>query len=223
MKTTFSLIFTILVSSFALIAQSDPCSRTSNFGAAEICFPKIENYQECYLDSIIKPLADATEIQMNEVLGYYITEQAFQKRDSIGLIALNDYFKIYGTKQIKDLTADKNVLVETKKGLEGTFLKKNWDLVEKEVDKIGMEIDIGVPVVINSYSLNDESFSIVMLVKYQIENMEPYTMAMTVNGLLINERMVWMAYYLNYEGVSTIEQLEKNSNKIVTDLLKANG
>jgi len=48
---------------------------------------------------------------------------------------------------------------------------------------------------------------------------DQYTLAMTINGLIIKERFVWMAYYLNYEGEETITKLKKNSDKIVMKLL----
>jgi hypothetical protein len=61
-----------------------------------------------------------------------------------------------------------------------------------------------------------------MLTKYALEGIEPYTLAISINGLLINDRVIWMAYYLNYKGEETIISLANKSNDIVRKLLKVN-
>jgi hypothetical protein len=63
--------------------------------------PEISGYQECYLDPSVKSIADATEVPANMVLGYYITNETLKKKDSLGLFVSSNYFKIYGTKQLK--------------------------------------------------------------------------------------------------------------------------
>jgi len=223
MKSMLIIFTFVLVSCSSTISQSERhCSRVTNFGKNEICLPKIEGYQECYLNPVVKPLADATEIEINMVLGYYLNNQIHSKRDSLSLIRFDDYFKIYGTKQIQDFKADRKVLLETKTAMEGNFIKANWDSVEKEVDKLGTGLKVGDPVVLNTYSLSDDTFSIVMLIKYEMPGTDAFTMAMTVNGLLINQRLVWMAYYLQYQGEDTIDRLESNSNELVEKILAAN-
>ena len=67
------------------------------FGDKEICLPKIDGYQECYTNPIVKRIADATEVPANTVLGFYLNNETYDKRDSLGLISFDDYFKIYGT------------------------------------------------------------------------------------------------------------------------------
>jgi len=219
MRKTFSTIFIIFLSLNLAYCQESKCSRKASFGSAKICLPKIKGYQECYEDPTVKQLADATEVQMNLVLGFYLNDETYNRRDSLGLITFDDYFKIYGTKQIQDYEADKEVLGEMKDMLKGSFVSKNWDLMKKELDEIDLEVEIGTPTVINSYELNDASFSLVMLTTYKQEGADTITLAMTVNGFLCNNRLVWMAYYLNYEGEETIDKLEEKSNLILEKLM----
>ncbi len=219
MNKTIKTILILLLASNWIVAQDDNCARQAAFGEKEICLPLIKGYQECYPDSIVKQLADGTEIPANMVLGFYLNDQTYTNRDSIGLIGFDDYFKIYGTKQIKDYKADAEFLGEMKALFDGTFISKNWELMEKEVDKIGLDVQIGVPTTIKNYKLSDNSLTYVMLASYELAGEAPFTMAMTINGMVVNERLVWMAYYLNYKGEETIATLQKNSDMILTKLL----
>ena len=200
-------------------AQEANCVRTAYFGESEICLPKIEGYQESYLDSIVKQVADGTEVPANMVLGFYLNNETFEKKDSLGLFRFDNYFKVYGTKQIKDYKANSELLTQMQDILGSNFISKNWELMEKEINKIGLEVEIGVPTIIKTYNLNEKSFTYVMLTRYEIEGAEPYTLAMTINGLLINERLIWMAYYLNYSGEETISRLQNKTNMILAELL----
>lgn len=215
---TFAIIMMLTCGA---IAQNLDCNRTAFFGDSKICLPIIEGYQECYLDTIVKELADETELPANMVLGFYLSDETYERKDSLGFFSFDNYFKIYGTKEIKDYPANQEMLNQIQGVLAGNFISKNWGLMEKEVDKIGLEVDIGVPLMIKSYNQTKNSFTIILLVKYESEGFEPYIMAMTLNGLIINQRLVWMAYYLNYEDKETIKKLQENSNFILTQLLDA--
>ena len=196
-------------------SQTKECARKTNFGEIEICLPKIEGYKECYLDPTIKQIADATEVPVNMVLGYYLNDKAFKNKDSIVSSGFDDFFKLYGTKQIKDYKANESILKETQKALAGNFLSKNWDVIKDEIDKTGIDAKIGVPVVVKSYNLNKKSFTYVMIANYEVKGTDPYTMAMAMNGVLLNDRLVWLAYYILYKDKSTIDILQEKSNKII--------
>ena len=203
------------------LAQEN-CSRKTTFGTAQICLPTITDYAECYLDPSVKPIADGTEVPANMVLGYYINSEAYNDKSFLTGERYEDYFKIYGTKQIQNYKADRSLINEMRTMLQGNFVTENWDQMEKEIDKVGLNVEIGVPTVVKNYSLNDDSFTFVMLTKYQVPSGESYTMAMTMNGLLINERLVWMAYYLEYKGKDSISKAQKRSDAIMKALMNSN-
>ncbi len=220
MKTKMILLYL----SFSICAQSQEslCQRITNFGDVQLCLPTIETYQECYMESGIKELADAAEVPINEVLGFYIDDSTYHKKDQIDNIQFDNYFKIYGTKEIQYENITKIELNQTYDLLKSNFIITNWDSIVHELDKTGLQIDIGVPTKVDDYRITDESFTIILLVKYQISENDFYTMAMTINGMLINKRMIWMAYYLEFEGKTTIEKLKINSNKILDKILESN-
>ena len=47
------------------------------------------------------------------------------------------------------------------------------------------------------------------------------TLAMAISGVLVRERLVWMAYYLNFEDAKTIERLRMQSDAFVMGMLEA--
>lgn len=219
MKNIIHVFLMLLMANCWGWTQENDCARVTNFGKAEICLPQIEGYKECYSDTIVKQLADGTEVPENMVLGFYLTDQVYAKKDSIGLFKFDDYFKVYGTRQVKDYEADTQALQELQAMLTGSFISRNWNEMEKEIDGIGLDIEIGVPTVIKTYSLNDQSFTLVMLTKYQLEEEEPFTMAMSISGVLMSERLIWLAYYLDYTGEAAVSSLQEKSNIILNELL----
>jgi hypothetical protein len=151
-----------------------------------------------------------------------VNDFTYQKKDSIGYYRIEDYFKVYGTKQIQDYKADAAFLDEMKTMLSGNFISKNWDEVKNEIDNLGLEVEIGVPLYLRSFNEKPNSFSLLMLTKYAIENGETYTLAMSISGILIKERVIWMAYYLGYENKETLSIVEEKSTHIVDMIIAGN-
>lgn len=218
--TRINVLFLVFMfAHISLISQSTDCLRTAKFGTTDICIPDVKGYEECYLNPEVKLFADATEAPVNMVLGYYINDESYAVYDTIDI--LNDFFKIYGTKEIQNLPANKEVITEMGSMLKGNFLIKNWDEMTKYVEDSGLDVEVGVPTVVKSYNLNEESFTMLMIIKYDIAGFEPYDMCIAMNGFLSNDRMVWMAYYLIYDGEETMNKVESKSNEILSSLQKA--
>ncbi len=215
------IVVLMLLVTNGLFAQESHCSRTTSFGSVELCLPQVDGYQECYEKPSVKELADATEVPANTVLGFYLNNQTYERRDSLGLINFDDYFKIYGTLQLQDYKAEAKVLSEMQSVLSSNFIIKDWDLVEKEFDQLGFEGTINEPTIIKKYNLNEDSFTYILLVKYELEGVEPFTLVMSINGYLYKERLIWMAYYLNFDGEPSIDKLEKKSNEILLKIMNS--
>ena len=221
MKRILFIIVAVFIS-FNIDAQTVDCSRTTKFGEVDLCLPNIDGYQECYLNPEIKQIADATEVPTNVVLGYYLNNATLGNIDDPELPYFTDFFKVYGTLQVKDLEADEAILKEMQEVLEGNFFSANWGEIKDELAELELEIEVGEPRMIESYNLNKESFSLIMLTKYDLDEENSYTLAMVINGILLKDRLVWMAYYLEYEDQSTFETIKAKSNLITNSLLKAN-
>lgn len=219
-KITALLLFCLF--QLTAYSQATSCARVTNFGTADLCLPAIEGLKECYLEPKVTTIADATEAAMNTVLGFYLSDDTYARKAELGTFSFDNYCKFYGTNQIENIDFGQDMLQEMNKVIGGNFIKKNWETIKSHTDDLGFDIEIGQPVEIENYSLNEKSFTYVMLTKYQISETESYTLAMTISGILVNKRMVWMAYYLNYENEETIEQVKKKSNEIISSFININ-
>jgi len=220
MKRLTLIVATLLLITCSAFAQDTECVRTTFFGEVEICLPNIEGYQECYLDPVFKTIADDTEMPTNTILGYYVSDDMYRQKDNLDDFFYEDFFKVYGVKEITNYDAGPELLEQMKTIFTESFYSENWDKLEEEWDKKDWDVAIGVPVVIKSYELNDQSFTHVMLIKYEAEGMESYTMAMAGSFFLKNKRMICMVYGLRYEGKDTLVRLQHQSDMILTELLK---
>ncbi len=216
----FTLLITFVIQGYS---QVDTCARETTFGTTMLCLPVIDGLNEAYLDPNVKYLADATEVAMNSVLGYYLNDYAYGKRESLGEINIDDYCKIYGTNEIAAIDVDKPMLNEMSTIIGANFIQKNWEEIIGETLSDELNIEIGVPTMIENFNVNDQSFTYVMLTKYSTpDEADSYTLAMTINGMLVKQRLVWMAYYLSYENEETFVLLKEKNKKVIDAFLEAN-
>ena len=207
-----------------MLAQDTECSRKALYGTTEICLPLIKGYQECYTKPSVKEFADFTEGEENQVVGFYLNNQTYAKKDNLEHDDFEKYCKIASLKGMEGYDIDINMLKQMQEMMSGNSLAKNWETVQKEIESMDLEheVEMGVPTVVDEYKLTDNSFTFLMISTYQKEGEEPYSMAVAANGLLIHDRLFWVTYYLNYIGEKTMSKLRKNSDEILTQLLRAN-
>lgn len=215
MKTVSYTILLFLLCNHFLIAQESNCVREAVFGDTNICLPEIEGYQECYTYPIVKQMADAKEVDINMVLGFYLDDQTYDKKNHLEDIDFDNYFKIYATKQVKNFKADTSILKQMQEMISSNFITENWDEMKKEIGTVNYEGEIKAPTIVKSYNVNDQSFTLIMLLKQQMENGEVNISPFTINGLLLQDRLIWMAYYLDYNGEESIVELQENNDRIL--------
>lgn len=85
------------------------------------------------------------------------------------------------------------------------FISENWDDLKKNIDKDLDYLTIGKPILIENYTPLEDVRSYVMIVKYQTELEEMLVVAIA-NIMRIKERLIWTAYYKNYEGDESIKR-----------------
>lgn len=202
--------------------QTGDCERIANWGDLEICLPKIDNMKECYLTPNVKELADKFEAKGNSVISFYLNTDTYNQVDSLEYISYDDYFKIYATDEIKNMRLGKAELKEFADLIGSNFISKEWDSIEEKLsDDIG-DFAIGVPHKIESYSPTKNVNTFVMITKYGTDTEYEYSLVMTMNLVLIKNRMIWLAYYKDFDGDESIRLAKKKNDEIILSLLKAN-
>ena len=216
---TITRIFAALLFVSTLHAQSSECTRTVGFGDVEICLPQLEGMQECYEYPAVKVLADATEAPMNEVLGYYLTGDTYEERDRLTEVVFDDYLKFYGTTQVSTYPIPRSELGTMQEMVGDQFSGAIQEMSQKVVEQSFENLEIGKPELLDNYKINDDSFTLIAVVVYSIGEIKS-TMIMSINGMILADRLVWMAYYLDYDGEESVKAI-KAKTKVIVDATMA--
>lgn len=198
-----------------------PCSRIVSVGNASICLPKIDGLIECYQNPIVKEMADHYEFRNNKVYGFYLSEEVYSMVDYLGTFPIDDYLKIYAPKSIENLIANIAELNKLSEVLKSGFIETNWQNISKDIDEITSYIKVDQPVMIDKYSVSDYAHTIVLLSKVRSAEIEK-VMCMTLNAILVKNRIIFLAYYKDYFDESSVRLTKSKNDYIVLRLIQAN-
>ena len=193
------------------------CDKTVRIGIKDICLPEVDGMKECYSIPIVKSKADKFEFEGNTILGFYINNNTYSQIDNFDELTLDEYFKIYFVDNLKDRDIGQSELNEMASIIENNFIKENWNKLKKEIESNHKYISIGRPVLIESYSPSDEARTYLMLGKLESYGTE-YIMLMSMNLIIIKDRLIWLGYYKTYDGEESI-RITKSKNDYITLLL----
>jgi hypothetical protein len=223
MKKLLLSVTCLILASFAIAQNTkiQTCERNTRFGQAAICLPVVEGMKECYNDTIVKQIADGTEMKTNMVLGYYLTNADYNKRNTPEDMQMEEYFKVYSVKKLQDYTATANDLEIMQSAFEKSFAKDSWEEIVKKVAADYDSISIGVPTMIEKYKLDKSSVTYILLVKYSAGNKEDLKL-LVMNLLFIKEKLVSLGFYKTYKNEQSLQTTKVANDSIITKFLAAN-
>lgn len=202
-------------------SNSIPCENSVTFGDIDICLPEIDDMTECYDIPEVKSRADRSEYEKSSVLAFYLNYATYKQVNQLDKITFDDYCKIYASNESKSVKFSKEELNQMSDLLEGNFLKENWNEIKDNIKRNHDYLSVGRPVLIESYSPHKKVKSLIMLTKVIINDYE-YVMVGSINLLLIKERLIWLAYYKNYDGEESIKRTKAKNDYLVLRLLDEN-
>jgi len=197
------------------------CDNKTNLGSVTICLPEIDGMNECYSRPNVKTMVDLLEPDASSVLAFYVNGVTYNQIDKINQVSFDDYFKISIAKNLMDKKADISRLDQLSKLLESNFLKKNWNKVKNNVENNFKSLSVGQPVIIETYSPHSNVESFIMLLKYQTKTSE-YVMVMSMNMVLVKERLIYLIYYKEYKGLESIKEAKAKNDFVVLRLVNDN-
>ena len=222
MKTLISLFVTLLSFVFVVAQNTAPlCERFAHFGKVDLCLPVIEGMKECYTDSLVKPLIDATDFKENDILGYYLTTANFKSRSNPEYLTADNYIKLSGVVKLRDYEADTIDLQKACKATEAHIQPQNWSKIKDKIETKGNDINVGVPLLIKKLSVSDDANTYILLTKY-ISDKRSYIVATALILMLLKKRIISVTYYKSYTSEKDIDTCEEKSSSIVQKLLAAN-
>jgi hypothetical protein len=223
MKKLLSFIACLTLVNFGIAqnTKNQTCERIAWFGKASICLPVVEGMKECYNDTIVKQIADGTEMKTNMVLGYYLTTADYNKRNTPEDLQMEEYFKVYSVKKLQDYTATVNDLEKMQSAVEKSFAKDNWEEIVKKVATNYDSISIGVPTMIEKYKLDKRAVTYILLVKYSEGNKEDLKL-LVMNLLFLKDKLVSLGFYKTYKNGQSLQTSKATNDSIITKFLAAN-
>jgi hypothetical protein len=208
----FSLLFIFSESVSAQILRK--CEREVSYGSANICLPFVENMKECFKNDTVNALALATEYPGNIVLGYYLMDSTYTRLSQLDSIEMGNYFKVYANEKLADYKSDKDVFKEICDATEASIKPKGFKEIKETIDEITDSISVGAPKLVDEYTSISNTKSYIMIVKYETET-SSFVSVMALDLVLVQERIVFLAFYSDYTGKESQQKLKQMNDKIL--------
>lgn len=180
------------------------CDTTVSFGEIEMCLPSIEGWTESLGHPSMSSRWGAFVNPENTTFGVYISDKQLALGDAFQEVVLDDYFKLYATAGSDQYKIDTAQLTELIEEFNGSAFRSQWSDVEEYLEGKRSDIDLGRPVLVESYRLNDNVGTSLYMMRSMINGEEHYTL-MTVSLVLMKKHLVFVAHYLAYNGPESVK------------------
>ncbi len=158
----------------------------------------------------------------NVNLAYYLNNEEYKELDKFGVEDHDDYFRITAVNALKNKKSVRSDLDMLAKQVEGAFYSEQWDSVKANTEKNHDYLfSIDKPVLIETYKPNSEIITEVVLMKLKTGDREIISI-MTLNLIIIKERLITLGYIKDYDGVESIKKTKSKNDFIVLRLLDEN-
>ncbi len=167
--------------------------------------------KECYSNPKVAKHINEFRYEGNEILGIYFNPDTFSRIDSLGQFSYDDYFKVYAVKQLIGMdigTYEMNKMTEM---MEGNYMKEELENIKTKIENNFESVSIDRPVLVESYIPDERIRSFVFLMKMETE-LEKKVLVMTINMLQIKNRLIYYAYYKDFNNEKSIKEAKNTSD-----------
>ena len=214
-----SLLFIFSKQASAQILRK--CEREVAYGSATICLPFIESMKECFTNDTVNALALSTEYPGNIVLGYYLMDSTYARLNQLDSIEMGNFIKVYANEKLKDYKADNEVLKQICEATEASLKPAEWKNIKETVEEIVDSISVGTPKLVDEYSNLANTKSYILIVKYATET-SSFVSVMALDIVLVQERILCLAYYADYTGKESQQKMKQLNDKILKAFVEIN-
>ena len=216
MKNFISL--SIMFFSYAAFYAQE-CDNIVDFGSTSFCMPNIAGYEEGYSNENVKQIADKGRYADNKILGFYLLSNDFELIRDGAAVTMKEYCKVYGTSETLDLDVDQKLYDKIEQYLTESFVISP-ELTKKGKDYFNYD-ELDIPITIEKYSLNDKSTTAVMLMNSTFDGVR-ITQITTISFFLVKNRILCLAYYVDYEGKDSITDAKKGNDLMLMLIQNSN-
>ncbi|MET3731475.1 hypothetical protein [Moheibacter stercoris] len=188
-----------------------PCTYGVQFGDIDVCIPEFNGYKNIYNNehSDLIDFLESNEHPSNQLIAAFVNDISY-KEENYKTFNDSDYFKIYSVKNYRNKFSNSKDLQKIFNIHNEGFVSKNWDYVNGKMKEVESELELDKPILLESYKTNENFYTLVFLLKYNMEA-EEKIMVGTMNILLIKNRIIHFAYYLKYNEENQAIIKQKNN------------
>jgi hypothetical protein len=119
--------------------------------------------------------------------------------------------------------ADEEILDYVASFIKPTFEDYDKSKIKSNIDDkfIDFDISMGKPILLEEYQISPKIRSFIILLKYMLED-EDVIQVVSMNIMLIKDRVIFFAFYDKYKGFSEIKRTKGISDYFALRLLKEN-
>ena len=197
------------------------CKNEVSFGDTFICLPKMEGMVETLHHPKISDRINDLKDKTNITLGYYISDDTFAQMEQIESINYDNYFKVYAPIQGMDYRMTVSEMNQITAMMTSGFLDKTLEETNNDLKTMGKTIALSMPTLIEKFSANHNTSTLVILMQIETENLRKI-LAVSMTSIIIKQRLIFVAYYLDYKNEETIDTLKKRNQLFIDAILEVN-
>jgi hypothetical protein len=197
------------------------CDTIVRFGEGSICLPNVDGWSQSLGNIDWGDRWGVFVDEANVTFGVYLSEKQLALGDELKYAVFDDYFKLYAPKRSTQYKVTTHQLSELIQQFNGSALKASWNDVETLLEGKAGNVDLSVPVLMETYRLHDKVGTSLYLMRAVTNGVEQYNL-MTISMVVINEHLMFVAHYLNYTGSHAVAMAKGKSDYFNLRLLDQN-
>lgn len=197
------------------------CQTEAKYGNINICNPEIVGMMECFSNERIKQRQETLALKGTITLAYYISMDKFKTIEKSEKLKISDIIKIYAPEAYGERIFETNQLNSMFSALKNNYISAKWDSLKLVLVNKNLDLEISQPLLIDSYSLNENAKSAAVFMRASNEVDEKYTVVM-MNLIRCKKRLIFLSYYLEYTGIESVTKAKAKNDYIVLRFIEAN-
>ncbi len=191
--------------------------KTVYVGNIDIRLPKITGMVECFSLPMGNEWNPNEREETHPTLAFYINDDSYKELLKLNEAIIDeegfdDFFKVSFQKKYINTYTDQNTLGQIVKHMEDTIIRKNL------VDLKAPDLPFDTYFLMDSYSLDDNSKSLVLVARYDDSAFLVHVNSMVV----VKNRLILISYTKNYSGENSIENASSRSDSFVMNFINVN-
>lgn len=200
--------------------QKNSCANQAVFGDTTFCLPQKKGFTEAYKNEKIKKVLAPFDNEQSKTLAYYIPTPVFsaliKNRDTV----YDNYYKIYVPKIALNYSITPFEMNEVLNNMANGMRAVTTDELDEKLQKPEF-LSSSAPLLLERYTKNKTQYTVIALME-DTSNPNIKANAVSITGVLVKDRLVLVAHYLDYYNQQTISQLKENNSNFIENFITTN-